>query len=279
MERIGAGFIALISSLMFAMFDLTASLLVLLGFLIFRWAVIAAPIIGTVAIFRPASAGFRRLIHSVVAAVFNIVVFGTGAAIYLHAVDLIMNTATLPGWLQVVLVALCGVVGWMLLRPYRRITQLGGKDPLAAIAAGGLFNRRQAKLEESAAAVAAAQRDDGGRVPAIAGDRPPMRVELNDPSPMVTSGGPGPSGVPARTATVRGPDPDQQRTGEARPAWDGPSGPQRVEVPTRGGEGWTEPAAPEPAYAIYRPNRSPVSTPPTVDIPASPSRVEARNEA
>ena len=46
---------------MFAMFDLTASLLVLLGFLIFRWAVIAAPILGTVGLLRPASAGLRRL--------------------------------------------------------------------------------------------------------------------------------------------------------------------------------------------------------------------------
>jgi hypothetical protein len=281
MERIGAGFISLISAIMFAAFDLTASLLVLLGFLIFRWAVIAAPIIGTVAIFRPASAGFRRLMHSVVAAVFNIVVFGTGAALYLHAVDLIMNTTTLPGWLQVVLVGLCGVVGWMLLRPYRRITQLGGKDPLAAIVAGGLFNRRQARLEESAAAVAAAQRDEGGRVPAVTGDRPPVRIELNDPTPAITGGGPGSGSAPSSTATVRGPDPrgpDQQGTGDGRPPWDGPSGPQRVERPVRGGEGWTEPAAPEPAYALYRPSRSPVTAPPTVDTPASRSRVEARNE-
>ena len=94
MERIGAGFIAMLAAVMFAMFDLTASLLVLLGFLIFRWAVIAAPILGTVGLLRPASAGFRRLANAVVAAVFNIVIFGTGAAIYLFAVDLIMNTPT-----------------------------------------------------------------------------------------------------------------------------------------------------------------------------------------
>ena len=60
-----------------------------------------------------------------IAAIFNIIIFGTGAAIYLYAVDLIMDTATLPGWLQVVLVWLVGVVGWLLLRPYRRITQTG----------------------------------------------------------------------------------------------------------------------------------------------------------
>src|SRR3954453_2752326 len=43
MDRIGSGFIAMLASVMFAMFDLTASILVLLGFLVFRWAVIAAP--------------------------------------------------------------------------------------------------------------------------------------------------------------------------------------------------------------------------------------------
>ena len=142
MDRIGAGFIAMLAAFMFAMFDLTASMLVLLGFLIFRWAVIAAPILGTVGLLRPASAGIRRLGNAVVAAIFNIAIFGTGAAIYLFAVDLIMNTASLPGWLQVVLVWLCGVVGWLLLRPYRRITQLGGKDGTRAIASAGSWHRR-----------------------------------------------------------------------------------------------------------------------------------------
>ncbi len=142
MDRIGSGFIAMLAAVMFAMFDLTASVLVLLGFLIFRWAVISAPILGTVGLLRPASSGIRRLGNAVVAAIFNIAIFGTGAAVYLFAVDLIMNTASLPGWLQVVLVWLCGVVGWLLLRPYRRITQLGGKDGTAAIASAGSWHRR-----------------------------------------------------------------------------------------------------------------------------------------
>ncbi len=262
MERIGAGFVALLSALMFALFDLTASLLVLLGFLIFRWAVIAAPIIGTVAILRPASGGFRRLAHSVVAALFNIVVFGAGAAIYLHAVDLIMNTPSIPGWLQVVLVLLCGVVGWLLLRPYRRITQLGGKDPLAAIAAGGLLNRRQARMEESAVAVAERVRDDGGRVPAVVGDRAPARVELRaEPALDVTGTEPGPGSAPAR---VTPPEPDPTR---------GPAPRQRV--PAGFGDGWREPAEEAPGYALYRPRRSPVST---VDSEHSRSRVESRPE-
>jgi len=70
----------------------------------------------------------------VIAAIFNIIIFGTGAAIYLFAVDLIMSTATLPAWLQVTLILLTGIVGWLLLRPYRRITQLGGRDSARQIA-------------------------------------------------------------------------------------------------------------------------------------------------
>ncbi len=255
MERIGAGFIAMISSLMFAMFDLTASLLVLLGFLIFRWAVIAAPIIGTVALLRPASGGFRRLVNAVVAALFNIIIFGTGAAIYLYAVDLVMNTVTIPGWLQVVLVLLCGVVGWMLLRPYRRITQLGGKDPLAAIAAGGMFNRRQAQIEQAATAAAIAARPDGGGVPVVQ-NRPPVRVELRAEPPLEITGiEPGPVGAPQS----RGPM----------------IAPRRTPVPIR--DGWTEPDGRDPDNALYRPSRSSATSPD--DEPSRRDRVEAKAEA
>ena len=133
MERIGAGFVAILAALAYATFDIVASLLVLLGFLIIRWAVVAAPALGTIGLLRPASAGLRRLVNAVIAAAINIAIFGTGAAVYLFAVDLIMSTASLPGWLQVTLVLLCGVVGWMLLRPYTRITQLGGRSSGAAL--------------------------------------------------------------------------------------------------------------------------------------------------
>lgn len=132
MERVGAGFVSIIAAIAYASFDIVASLLVLLGFLVIRWAVVAAPALGTVGILRPASAGLRRLVNAVIAAAINVAIFGTGAAVYLFAVDLIMSTASLPGWLQVTLVLLCGVVGWMLLRPYARITQLSGRSSGAA---------------------------------------------------------------------------------------------------------------------------------------------------
>ena len=137
-DRIGAGFIALISAIFFGLFDLVASLLILLAFMIFRWAVIAAPLVGTVALLRPASAGLKRIGNAVIASIFNILIFGAGAAIYLLAVDVITSTKGLAGWLQVVLIGLCGLAGWILLRPYQRLTQLGGGSGGDA---GGLRDR------------------------------------------------------------------------------------------------------------------------------------------
>jgi len=246
MERIGAGFIALLASVMFALFDLTASLLVLLGFLIFRWAVIAAPVLGTVAMLRPASAGFRRLVNAVVAALFNIVIFGTGAAIYLFAVDLIMNTRTLPGWLQVVLVWLCGIVGWLLLRPYRRITQLGGRDPSTAVASAGSWHRRFFRDLRETAPVAVAR--PGGGAEVMVSDRPPQRVEVR-----VESRGPYHVEHHAEPSNA---EPSNAEPSNGVPAQGGPT--RRMPAPPVGG--WSEPATGfQPAYTVYRPHRSSVT--------------------
>ncbi|MCU7722385.1 MFS transporter [Actinoplanes sp. KI2] len=266
MDRIGAGFIAMLAAFMFAMFDITASILVLLGFLIFRWAVIAAPILGTVGLLRPASAGIRRLGNAVVAAIFNIAIFGTGAAIYLFAVDLIMNTASLPGWLQVVLVWLCGVVGWLLLRPYRRITQLGGKDSVRAIASAGSWHRRFFQDMREAARLDVA--DGGGtREPTMGKNgrlvyvdqsnlRPEARLEdpahsANRPE-LESSRSGGREIVPAQTR------PDGSETPHRdvpAPAGDQPRREPTAPARTRRSPGWTEPdVAEQPAsYAIYRP--------------------------
>lgn len=273
MDRIGAGFIAMLSAVLFAMFDLTAALLVLLGFLLFRWAVIAAPVLGTVGLLRPASAGMRRLGNAVVAALFNIVIFGTGAAIYLFAVDLIMSTTTLPGWLQVVLVWLTGVVGWILLRPYRRITQLGGKDSTEAIASAGSWHRRFFRDVREAAKLSVAE-PGGTSEPAFGGPRrrgsatnearvrPEYRnddVDLYDAPPKA------PAGEKA------------EKAGQS-------AGTPRRRMPTPTGGGWSEPSRSDsdPNYVIYRPSRSPSDTPagqPT-SVPATGGRmrVEARRD-
>ncbi|TDC41968.1 MFS transporter [Micromonospora sp. KC213] len=272
MDRIGSGFIAVLAALLFAMFDLTASLLVLLGFLIFRWAVIAAPILGTIGLLRPASAGLRRLGNAVVAAVFNIAIFGTGAAIYLFAVDLIMSTPTLPGWLQVVLVWLCGVVGWLLLRPYRRITQLGGKDSSEAVSSAGSWHRRFFRDMRVAARLDAAE--PGGTAEPVLARRRGLALE---PSPLRPEArAEDPSHSPASREPRERPDgrerPDETDQRQERlPTAEKPPVPR----PRRRPASWTEPDVPEeaPSFVVYRPDSAERAPAPK---PAPRVRSEAR---
>jgi hypothetical protein len=280
MERIGSGFIAVLAAIMFAMFDLTASLLVLLGFLIFRWAVIAAPILGTVGLLRPASSGIRRLGNAVVAAIFNIAIFGTGAAIYLFAVDLIMNTASLAGWLQVVLVWLCGVVGWLLLRPYRRITQLGGKDSTRAIASAGSWHRRFFRDMREAAKLEVVE-GGGTREPVIGEKRRTVYVDQSNLRPearledssqnagsreLTTAPTGGGAVAPIRSDGQESAHDDAARRTPARREPTGPARPRRAPA-------WSEPdVAERPAsYAIYRPE--------TGSTTSEPSQPRVRTEA
>jgi hypothetical protein len=243
MERIGAGFIAILSAICYAAFDVVASLLVLLGFLIIRWAVIAAPALGTVGLLRPASAGLRRLVNSVLAALFNVLIFGTGAAVYLFAVDLIMSTSSLAGWLQVTLVLLCGVVGWILLRPYRRITQLGGNSSGTSL----LTARPSAPVASSSneRAPAAATAPGSTASTTVPEARPELSVTVQDPASVIRAEGRG--GVePVRAETWRSPDIPESSPSYAvyRPA----SVPQQA---TTRAEARTEPAA-EPSPQAER---------------------------
>lgn len=256
MDRVGSGFIAMLASLMFALFDLTASLLVLLGFLIFRWAVIAAPILGTVGLLRPASAGIKRLGNAVVAAVFNIAIFGTGSAIYLFAVDLIMNTASLAGWLQVVLVFLCGVVGWVLLRPYTRITQLGGKNNTRQLSRffENLVSRRGRDVlltnEDGKSTTISVDPLGNGR---WSSQRPESRTE--DPSSTQPDRKLSPVPTPKDGLAKSDSRPEEavERTPDEAPSSTPrtPAGPGRTRRPAT----WSEPdVAERPAsFAIYRP--------------------------
>jgi hypothetical protein len=236
MDRIGAGFIAILAALFFALFDLTASVLVLLGFVIFRWAVIAAPILGTVGLLRPASAGIRRLVNVVVAAVFNIIIFGAGAAIYLFAVTLIIGT-DLAGWLQVVLILLTGVVGWLLLRPYRRIIQLGGKDPSRTLSL--LFFRDQQRRQGS---------DSEGE------------GQSNEPAALTRARLAIETRLRPETRTE-----DAAVRPAAEPTGSGKEAPSRAPVRAAGAQPrWTNPNDDGPTnYAIYRPSsrEAPVPTP------------------
>ncbi|MEO3925352.1 MFS transporter [Micromonosporaceae bacterium B7E4] len=271
-DRIGAGLIAILAAILFAMFDLTASLLVLLGFLLFRWAVIAAPVLGTVGLLRPASAGLRRLGNAVVAAVFNIAIFGTGAAIYLFAVDLVMSTPTIPGWLQVVLVWLCGVVGWLLLRPYRRITQLGGgRDSAEVIGSAGSWHRRFFRDVRSASRLEneSEERDVRVKNRNVLVQQTNVRPEARHEDPAQSA-----AGSRSETSTDRGTDPPDTPPADA-PGGSG-SRPGRGRPSRRRPAEWTEPDVPveNPSYVIYRPDSAPAPDP--APAPAPRIRSEAR---
>lgn len=243
MDRVGAGFIAILSSLFFGAFDITASILVLIGFLIIRWGVVAAPLLGTVGLLRPASSGLRRLGNAVIAAIFNVIIFGTGAAVYLYAVDLIMSTTSLPGWLQVVLVLLVGVVGWVLLRPYRRLTQLGGKDYSAGEVA---WHRRFLRDLRGAPRVEAEEKNEERRL-ADARKRGELEPKTARPETRIEA-----SSEVAPESSPPAIEP------ESRPE----TAPRRSEIRRPAGD-WTEPDVPAPPsnYTIYRPAKS--------DVPAS----------
>jgi hypothetical protein len=254
MDRVGAGLLAILSAVFFALFDITASVLVILGFLLFRWAVIAAPILGTIGLLRPANAGLRRLGNAVIAAIFNIIIFGTGSAIYLFAVTLILQTASLAPWLQVVLIWLTGVVGWLLLRPYRRITQLGGKDSTRAITSAGSWHRLFMRDVRQAAALkvvdAGGTKEPGTR---RRGETVQTQQRPESRSEDVVSAGAG-VGTPV----------ERPETGHGGRAGGG-GGKQQTR--RRREPAWEEPDVPAenmPSYSIYRPEseRTAVDRPP-----------------
>src|SRR5262249_45687419 len=144
---------------------------------------------------------------------------------------------------------LCGIVGWLLLRPYRRITQLGGKDPTALLAGGTWHRRFFRDVKETAPAAVA--RPNG--VSATALDRPAQRVEIRSQMPTAEA---------AHAQTPR--------------AVPGPRQAPR-QRPVVAAETWSESdSEPRGGQTVYQPRRSPV----TVDRGPGPTsaRAEARRD-
>jgi hypothetical protein len=194
-----------------------------------------------------------------------------------------MNTATLPGWLQVVLVFLSGLVGWILLRPYRRVAQLGGKEGARSIATGSWHRSFFRDMREAAKSESV---DDRGQVVSKGGrsvyvDQGNLRPEarLEDPAhsanrstltPATTSSRDGVSNPirPDGKESVRDETPAPASAESTAPA-----GAAKRATPSRRGTGWTEPdVAEQPsAYAIYRPE--------TGSTTAEPATPRIRSEA
>jgi hypothetical protein len=161
-----------------------------------------------------------------------------------------MNTSTLPGWLQVVLVLLVGVVGWLLLRPYRRLTQLGGKDHTRTVTDGS-WHRRFFRDARAAARLDIAEEELETRRSSVRRGLEPHAVRPEGRTEDVTVTRPGGlDGAPVELEPRRTPPPRQRRPESGRPAGD-----------------WTEPDVPTAPsnYSIYRPastSPSPAETDP-----------------
>jgi hypothetical protein len=138
-DRIGAGTIAFVSAGTFSIFDMAASVVVLFSFGIFRIAILLLPLLGTIAIFKYTSAGFRRIGHMAIAAIFNIIIFGAYAGIYLKAVGLVFDS-DMPGWLKIVVIGLIGVAAFLILRPFRHLvhTATGRARKESSVVARGM---------------------------------------------------------------------------------------------------------------------------------------------
>jgi hypothetical protein len=300
-SRIGSAFTALIAALVSIPFDMMSSLLIIIAFLIIRLAVAFLPALAVIGILRPASGPLRGLFRTVVAAILNCIIFGVGASVYLLALELITNTKALAGWQQILLIFLTGVVMWMLLRPFRRITSLAGHSPFGdllggigemrrrafgdlrtagATAAGTYLGNRRAAEDEAEASGEEGRRTGrpeswtrtGGvlRSPDAPLDSPVPRTaeasERGDARPSTTS-------PPYRRESER--TPMQGRYGGSRPESGGGVGylDPDYAVSTRGE---VLPVETNESYVIYRPDRGLQTVGPRQP---PPSRPEANSSA
>jgi hypothetical protein len=118
-DRIGSGLIAVLSAVAFASFDVIASFMILLGFLLVRIAVVFLPVVATWGVLEPASNALRKLIDRTIGALFNIIRYGAMSGLYLWAVVTIFKSP-LSGGFQILAVLLAAVACWLIIRPTKR---------------------------------------------------------------------------------------------------------------------------------------------------------------
>lgn len=123
--RIGYAFLSTVAAVLALPFLLVAALLLLGSFLIVRLAVMMFPAFATLGVF-PAGRGLVLGIgRTVGAALVNAVVFGIGAAVTIRVLGIILDPAShIPGWLAFTLMPLFGLVMWVALKPFRRLTSM-----------------------------------------------------------------------------------------------------------------------------------------------------------
>lgn len=123
--RFFTGLLTGASSVIFAGFDAVMSVVILLGFLVFRWTLVILPLAGTLGLIDYTSAWFRKTINAVVSAVVSIVVAGAMSGAYLMVACLVF-ASSLPGFVQIACVGLLAIVGVSMTWRLRGVAYLPG---------------------------------------------------------------------------------------------------------------------------------------------------------
>jgi hypothetical protein len=127
-DRLFTSVMAAISVALFNSFDLAATLVIAVGFGLFRLVIISLPVTGTIGVAKPLSAYFRRSLSIFWGSLASIVAFGAGSTIYLFLVDLYFSIDTLPAIAKIGLMAATALAAWMLTRPIRGALRSFGVD-------------------------------------------------------------------------------------------------------------------------------------------------------
>jgi hypothetical protein len=226
-DRFGAGLVAFISALCVTPFLIMADLLLFMGLLMVRVAVVVFPAIAIVAIFPRFRHLATGLVGTVGTGLFNALIFAAASAFDLLAIQqLVGPDATIPRWFGLVLCAILSVVLWKLLKPRQRFKDMTSvvSDPLDRATAGtraklAKVRRKGQQVAEGAAvggpegaAMAAAQptpeappqqaRPEGWTRPPVAQPAPIAAAPtiLREPPAAAGANGNGPAVPPGRGA-------------------------------------------------------------------------------
>ncbi|MFL6144941.1 MAG: magnesium transporter [Labedaea sp.] len=144
-SRVGAGFLALLQSLVYSLFQLFAKLSVLLAQLLLRILTLTAPIIGLVALIHHDI--LRKVGKAVGAVVLNVLILAMLAGVHFRFLQLIFSAdAKLSLLTQMLLAAIVTLIFMMVGRPMRRMWQMielsvGAAGAAVPSSGGGLFSR------------------------------------------------------------------------------------------------------------------------------------------
>jgi hypothetical protein len=159
-DRAGAGLFAAISALCVTLFLAFADLLLFMGLLMVRVAVVVFPAIAIVAIFPRFRHLATGLVGTVGTGLFNALIFAAASAFDLLAIQqLVGPDAKIPRWFGLTLCAVLSVVLWKLLKPRQRFKDMTSivRDPLDRATAGprAKLDKVKGKAKQAAGGAAA----------------------------------------------------------------------------------------------------------------------------